>query len=104
MSVPLPTPEPINLERPSASEVLALSRGVVSAVSGDDGLSEIQGESQPCGAAPPWAAAIRSRQCSISARSSSSLMPPWRSALVWPWPMISSPRAAQAATSSGAWS
>ena len=29
---------------------------------------------------------------------------PWRSALLWPWPTSSSPRATQAATSSGQWS
>lgn len=42
MSVPLPTPDHMNLEPPSESEVIALSRGVVSAVADADGLSEIQ--------------------------------------------------------------
>ena len=37
-------------------------------------------------------------------RSVASSMTPCRSALVWPWATISSPRAAQAASSSGAWS
>jgi hypothetical protein len=42
MSVPLPTPDRINLQPPSAAEVLALSRGVVSAVADGGELSPLQ--------------------------------------------------------------
>ncbi len=42
MSVPLPTPDHMNLEPPSAAEVLALSRGVVTAVSDGGELSPLQ--------------------------------------------------------------
>ena len=42
MPIPLPTPDSELLEPPDAAEVAFLSRGVVTAVSGDTGLTELQ--------------------------------------------------------------
>ena len=64
-------------------------------------VEAIQGAIQPRGRLPE-AFSIASRTSSRKRFSSASHMPPWRSALVRPWPTNSSPRAFSASTICGA--